>query len=147
MKSWVAGHRWLVWGAFGPLLVLTAACEVAPESAMSLTGVWMGVEDGTARYWQFVVIDVPPDEIWGTAQSGRETESTISWGLPVPLVAQRETPIVLVSESRLFRYRVDEPPTEDDPDHMGGTLIRTRILEPDTMISLALVKVQQESPD
>jgi len=91
MKSWVAGHRWLVWGAFGPLLVLTAACEVAPEPAMSLTGVWMGVEDGTARYWQFVVIDVPPDEIWGTAQSGRETESTISWGLPVPLVIMHLT--------------------------------------------------------
>lgn len=141
MKSRVAGGRRLFLGAFGALLALTVACGVAPVPTISLTGVWRGVEGGTETWWELVVIDEPPEEIWGTARSGLGTESGISWGAPVPLSGQREAPVVLLWETGARRFRVDTPPSEDDPDHMAGTLIRERR----TSTSLALVKVRQES--
>ena len=99
-------------------------------------------------WWELVLVDVPPDEIWGTARVGSGTQPDISWGPPDLFSAQREAPIVLVWETGGLKFRVDEPPSEDDPDHMAGTLLWSAVFpQPATSTSLALVKVQQESRD
>ena len=146
MMSRVAGDRRFVRGAFASILALTVACEALPT--VPLTGVWVGLEETTERWWELVVVDVPPDEIWGTARVGSGTQPNISWGPPDLFSGQRETPIVLVWETGSLSFRVDEPPSEDDPDHMAGTLLWAAVFpQPATSTSLALVKVQQESRD
>lgn len=149
MKHRVAGGRGLVWGACGALLALSAACGVAPDSTIALTGVWMGVEEETEQGWELVVIDEPPEEIWGTARSSSGTERDVSWGPAVQLSGHREAPVALVWEIGALRYRfeVDTPPSEDDPDQMGGTLTRESPFGPRTSRSLALMRVRQASPD
>lgn len=147
MKSRVAVDRRFVRGALGSLLALTVACE-APLPTVPLTGVWMGVAEETGQWWELVLVDLPPDEIWGTARTGSGTQPDISWGPPMLLAAQREEPIELVWETGSLSYRVDEPPSEDDPDHMAGTLLQAEVFpQRATSTSLALVKVRQDSRD
>ena len=108
------------------LAALTVGCETEPEPAVSVTGVWMGLEvpDTTlpvsALRWELALVDVPPDSIWGSARS-QNPEYGPEWSLATPLKGWRDgTSVVLQWLGR--RYEAEVSLGEDAPEFMTGDL-------------------------
>lgn len=127
----------------GAPLALMLACGTEPDPALLLSGVWTGVEqaDVEPRIWEFVVIDVPPDEIWGTVRWGSPADNP-SWSQPEDMTGRRDGGGVLEwgSQGRFQnRYEVDEHPVEGDADRIEGTLV----LSDRGAVQLSLRRVRQ----
>jgi hypothetical protein len=115
---------------FSAPLALILACGTEPDPSLLLSGVWTGVEEVELegvepRIWEFVVIDVPPDEIWGTVRWGRPADNP-NWSQPEDMTGRRDGGGVLEwgprSQNR-DRYEVDEHPVQGDADRIEGTLV------------------------
>lgn len=130
----------------GAPLALILACGTEPDPSLLLSGVWTGVEgveleDVESRIWEFVVIDVPPDEIWGTVRWGSPGDNP-SWSQPEDLRGRRDGGGVLEwgpPAPYQSRYEVDEHPVQGDPDRIEGTLV----LANRGAIKLSLRRVRQ----
>ncbi|MDE2876478.1 MAG: hypothetical protein OXU69_10530 [Gemmatimonadota bacterium] len=108
------------------LATLTAGCETEPETALSVTGTWTGLEvPDSSVQWELALVDLPPDSIWGSARY-QDPESP-GWSRAQQLTGWRDgTSVVLqwgpMGSSFALKYEADVGLVEEAPQFMTGSL-------------------------
>ena len=111
------------------LATLTAGCETEPETALSVTGTWTGLEvrdstvDGTVE-WELALVDLPPDSIWGSARY--QDPEYPGWSRAQQLTGWRDGTSVVLQWGYMgalgLKYEADVGLVEDAPQFMTGSL-------------------------